>query len=149
MEPENPCLRALRADFILPAAERGPVDFWALMRLAAVCLSVAMGGAFQFRGSMATRGKPAGGSGKWFGISERKWKKLVNGVWWFWAKGDWRGMAAAKTSCGGHISVTGVSRERPLKAAGNVPCFPQFSNWLSTGVPQSAATYFFRFSPSL
>jgi hypothetical protein len=37
-----PCFRALKREADLPSAERGPVDIWALARLAAICAGVAM-----------------------------------------------------------------------------------------------------------
>ena len=36
----RPCFRGLRRVLALPFAVRGPVDFWALRRLAAICLGV-------------------------------------------------------------------------------------------------------------
>jgi hypothetical protein len=38
----NPWLRRLAEDLALPSAEVGPVDFWALARLAAICAGVDM-----------------------------------------------------------------------------------------------------------
>ena len=37
-----PCFRALKREADLPSAERGPVDFCALARLAVICAGVAM-----------------------------------------------------------------------------------------------------------
>jgi hypothetical protein len=39
----NPCCTAFRLERALPCGVRGPVDFLALARLAAICFSVAMG----------------------------------------------------------------------------------------------------------
>ena len=39
----SPCFRALKREAALPSAERGPVDFCALARLARICAGVAIG----------------------------------------------------------------------------------------------------------
>src|ERR1035438_8172719 len=49
VEAVNPCLRAFCAERALPSGERGPVDWAALARLAASCLSVMRLGIGSFR----------------------------------------------------------------------------------------------------
>ena len=50
-----------------------------LRRLAAICLSVAMCGCLSILAWHGDSGKPAGESGKWFAISEKKLKISMNG----------------------------------------------------------------------
>src|ERR1035437_259354 len=53
VEAVNPCLRELRAERALPSGERGPVEWAALARVAASCLTDT--GCFMVRGTELLR----------------------------------------------------------------------------------------------
>src|ERR1035438_7059650 len=81
VEAVNPCLREFWAERDLPSGERGPVDWAALARLAASCLSVMrlVMWSFRLRDTMRMGWSLKEGSGK-------GWEGKGLG---FWCWGEW------------------------------------------------------------
>jgi len=79
--PVNPCRRALREERCLPAAVRGPVDFWALARLiAARSDSGSILGIISCSPkTLVARASAAGATANWQNV-EREAKKTIPGL---------------------------------------------------------------------